>query len=43
MDERRFMIYWDEFYLGGPITDILTPADDDLKVADDTKLVDMPM
>lgn len=27
MDERRFMIYWDEFYLGGPITDILTPAD----------------
>lgn len=26
-DNRRFLIYWDETYLGGPISDILTPTD----------------
>lgn len=26
-DNRRFMIYWDEFYVGGPKSGILTPDD----------------
>lgn len=25
-DNRRFLIYWDEFYIGGPTSGILTPA-----------------
>lgn len=27
MDNRRFLVYWDEFYVGGPTSGILTPAD----------------
>lgn len=27
MDERRFLIYWDEFYVDGPTSGILTSAD----------------
>ena len=26
-DNRRFLIYWDEFYVGGPTSSILIPAD----------------
>ena len=26
-DNRRFLIYWDELYVGGPMSGILTPAD----------------
>lgn len=26
-DNRRFLIYWDEFYSGGPTSSILTPPD----------------
>lgn len=27
IDNRRFLVYWDESYVGGPMSGLLTPAD----------------